>query len=89
MNSQNEHVLKDDFSQKEFPQVQGTIDNNKDELQNQHNKKSQRHLIILQICCYSSITLLRSKCSETKYDNHEVEKVAEELVRVDIRRDTR
>lgn len=89
MDAYHQHILEDHFSQQKLPQVEGSIDDYEHELQDQHNQKCQRHLILLQVRCNATISLLRSKGSETENHYHEIEEIAEEHICVNICTDPR
>ena len=59
MNSNYKQELEHNLSKNVFTQVQCSVHYNKSKLQDQHNEKWNRNLVLLQIRRYSSFTQVR------------------------------
>lgn len=84
MHSDHRHKLEYDFSNQILAQVQCTIDNYENELQQQHDQESDWNFVLLQIRRNSAIALTTSKRCETEQQHKEVDKVTQENVCVDV-----
>lgn len=86
MHSDHRHKLEYDFSNQILAQIQCTIDNYENKLQQQHDQESDWNFVLLQIRRNSAIALTTSERCETKQQHKEVDKVTQEDVCVDISR---
>lgn len=80
----DENDLEDDLSEHVLAQVKRTINDDKRELNDQHQQKGYRDFVLFEIAQHTAIALLSSERGKAEKNHEEVDEIAKEKEAIDV-----
>lgn len=82
--SNDQNDLENDFAKHVLPQIESSIDDDEEELNNQHKQERDRNFVFGKVAEHAAVAFLRSKGRKAEQDDEKVEEITNEEESVDV-----